>query len=153
MVGTGSSNSKKSLEFEINLIPCIDLLAVCICYLLLTAVWVQIGTLNIKQAIGGQSDNGPATPSLWASVEKNGAVVLEVKNAPRGAGKKVSLAGVEGKPDLSGLRNQVEAYKKAIPDLVTGIVVPQAATVYGDLVTVMDELKGVGVSDVGVTAL
>lgn len=43
---------KKHLDFEINLIPCIDLLSVCICFLLLTAVWLNIGSMNVKQAIG-----------------------------------------------------------------------------------------------------
>ena len=48
-------HNKKHLDFELNLIPCIDLLSVCICFLLLTAVWLQVGSLSVKQAIGGQS--------------------------------------------------------------------------------------------------
>lgn len=153
MISTGG-HSKKSLEFDINLVPFIDLLAVCICYLLLTAVWVQIGTMNIKQAIGGTSDNSAATPALWATLNKDGKIALELKNAPKVKKSKVTVNALAGgKPDLTALKVEVDQMKAAVPELITGVMVPAAESAYEDVVTVMDEFKTSGVTDVGVTAL
>jgi len=63
------SYGKKSLDNEINLIAFISLLSVLICSLLLTAVWIQIGSLNIKQAVGGQARAGQKNPpAVWAHI-------------------------------------------------------------------------------------
>ncbi|NJN23297.1 MAG: hypothetical protein HC810_01375 [Acaryochloridaceae cyanobacterium RL_2_7] len=48
----------KETNFELNLLPVISLLAVCISFLLLTAVWLPIGTLDIKQL------TPPPTPAI-----------------------------------------------------------------------------------------
>jgi len=46
---------KEKPSTEIDLVAFISLLSVCICFLLLTTIWVQIGSMNVKQAIGGQA--------------------------------------------------------------------------------------------------
>jgi len=43
---------KRSLDAELNLVPFIDLLSMCICFLLMTAVWVQTGGIDVKQSHG-----------------------------------------------------------------------------------------------------
>src|SRR3954466_3769028 len=50
-----SSGGRKSLDAEINLVPFIDLLSVCICFLLMTAVWVQLSTVQVKQSHGTEA--------------------------------------------------------------------------------------------------
>src|SRR5215472_6827215 len=54
-LGTGGKGKKKSLDTAINLVPFIDLMAVTISFLIMTAVWTQIGRLQVSQA-GGNSD-------------------------------------------------------------------------------------------------
>ncbi|MBY0385641.1 biopolymer transporter ExbD, partial [bacterium] len=72
-------HGKKHLDFEINLIPFIDLLSACICFLLLTAVWVQVGTLDVKQAVGGQpASETPKKPTLWVSMGPAGELSINV---------------------------------------------------------------------------
>jgi biopolymer transport protein TolR len=71
---------KKHLDFEVNLIPFIDLLSTCICFLLLTAVWLNVGVLNVKQAVGGQPASETAKkPTLWAAVGGTGEVAVEIR--------------------------------------------------------------------------
>ena len=48
-VGLGQ---KKELDAQLNLTPFIDLLSTCVCFLLITAVWIQIGTVEVKQSYG-----------------------------------------------------------------------------------------------------
>src|SRR5437016_14407921 len=46
---------KKPLDAELNLVPFIDLLSCCICFLLITAVWTQISGLQVASS-GGPPD-------------------------------------------------------------------------------------------------
>jgi biopolymer transport protein ExbD len=58
MAGTGGppvpsgSGGKKAVDFQINLIPMIDLLSVLISFLLMTAVWTQISRIDVRQNEG-----------------------------------------------------------------------------------------------------
>jgi len=55
MAGGGGNigkGSRKSLDFDLNLTSFIDLLSTITCFLLISAVWVQIGTMEIKQSHG-----------------------------------------------------------------------------------------------------
>src|SRR6218665_3907266 len=52
----GGGKGKKSLDVAINLTPFIDLMAVTISFLIMTAVWTQIGRLQVSQAGGASTD-------------------------------------------------------------------------------------------------
>ena len=52
----GGGKGKKSLDVAINLTPFIDLMAVTISFLIMTAVWTQIGRLQVAQAGGPSTD-------------------------------------------------------------------------------------------------
>jgi biopolymer transport protein TolR len=43
---------KRDINAELNLTPFIDLLSTCVCFLLLSAVWVEVGSIEIKQSHG-----------------------------------------------------------------------------------------------------
>ena len=45
----GGGGGKKPVDAELNLVPFIDLLVCCICFLLITAVWTQISRINVTQ--------------------------------------------------------------------------------------------------------
>ena len=49
-LGTSSKGGKKPLDATINLVPFIDLMAVTISFLIMTAVWTQIGRLQVASA-------------------------------------------------------------------------------------------------------
>jgi biopolymer transport protein ExbD len=54
---------KKALDAELNLIPFIDLLIVNICFLLITAVWVQMARIKVSQkGKGSAADKSEETP-------------------------------------------------------------------------------------------
>jgi len=46
---TPATGGKKPLDAELNLIPFIDLLVCCICFLLITAVWIQMSRITASQ--------------------------------------------------------------------------------------------------------
>ncbi len=58
--GGRSSGGKKALNAELNLVPFIDMLTALICFLLMAAVWVQIGKISVTQS--GQGAPTEQTP-------------------------------------------------------------------------------------------
>lgn len=48
-IDTGGKGGKKPLDAELNLVPFIDLLVCCICFLLITAVWTQMARIKVSQ--------------------------------------------------------------------------------------------------------
>lgn len=77
-VDTGGGGRGKSQNFDLNLVPFIDLLSVCITFLLATAVWTQIMSLQVDQAISApnqepppQTDE-PPTPPLSVHIRADG---------------------------------------------------------------------------------
>src|SRR5262245_32311681 len=52
----GGGGGRRKLDFELNLVPFIDLRSCCISFLLITAVWTQMAQLETTQKLeGGQS--------------------------------------------------------------------------------------------------
>lgn len=58
-LGAGGKGGKKPLDTAINLVPFIDLMAVTISFLIMTAVWNQIGRLTVTQSGGPSESSGP----------------------------------------------------------------------------------------------
>ena len=54
-LGTSSKGGKKPLDAMINLVPFIDLMAVTIVFLIMTAVWTQLARMDVTQKIGRAS--------------------------------------------------------------------------------------------------
>lgn len=150
-----SLKKKKSLDFEVNLIPFIDLLSTCICFLLLTAVWINVASMNVKQAVGGQAaDSGAKKPTVWVAMSPSGDLTLDVKDAHVPAKlEKFSIPGQQGKPNLELLANAVAQLKAAEPALNTALIQPTAASIYEDIIGLMDGFKKSGVTDLGVSPL
>ena len=53
------SSRGRSVDFELNLVPFIDLMSTCISFLLITAVWTQVSMIQIGSSIyGKKTDTG-----------------------------------------------------------------------------------------------
>lgn len=146
---------KKSLDFEINILPILDILSVLICFLLLTAVWMQVGTIDTKQAIGDNTATaGKNPPSLWITVAKDGALTISLRDLPKLAQVENQIQKTSEGINWNALEMKLQTLKKQWPDLKTGIVRPNAQTSYKDVIRLMDQLKasqfeGVGLSPLG----
>lgn len=62
-LGGSSKGGKKALDAMINLVPFIDLMAVTIVFLIMTAVWTQLGRLQVSQSGTSQGEE-VAQPAL-----------------------------------------------------------------------------------------
>jgi biopolymer transport protein ExbD len=148
--------SHKHLDFELNLVPFIDLLSVCICFLLITAVWINLGSMNVRQAVGGQpAAETEKKPVVWVSMTDTGDLVLDVQQATRVPGnlKNLKLPALSGKPDFETLGKTISQYVQLQPELKTALIKPRAGSAYEEIIDLMDQVKKSGLTDLGVAPL
>lgn len=149
-------HSKKHLDFEVNLIPFIDLLSVSICFLLITAVWLNVGSMNVKQAVGGQAqEDTKKSPLVWIRMTTAGDLDLEVQQSSLvpASLRKFRVAKQDNKVNWEGLEKALASLKQVEPSLNTGLIQPTASTAYEEIIDVMDKLKKTGMTDLGVSPL
>src|SRR3954468_22123689 len=76
----GRGKKKKPLDTAINLVPFIDLMAVTIAFLIMTAVWTQVGRLQVGSAGGSADPNrrkkGEPLPLTMLITEKDVRLTL-----------------------------------------------------------------------------
>ncbi len=153
MAMSGDNNDK--FNFELNLVPCIDLLSVLISFLLLTAVWVNIGAMNVKQAMGdAEQDSKKNPPSISVTFESNGDIKLSLKDVEGSTSpKEVRIAGINARVDLESMEEMATSLKQQNPSLNTAMILPSQNTKYQDMIGVMDKLRKVDIRDLGVAPL
>ncbi len=147
---------KPEMNFEINLLPMIDILSVCISFLLFATVWLHIGTFNTKQALGTDgAETAKNPPSLWVQFQENGTVELTLKDAAQAPKQlqRLVLSSRGGHVDAQGLEQFTSQLKSQLPTLDVALVMPTAKSAYEDVITVMDTLKKRDVKQIGIAPL
>lgn len=146
------SGGKKAVDFQINLIPCIDLLSVLISFLLMTSVWTQIAKIDVKQKPNMPSEDTPEEKddeaiNLTVFVKANGYTVTK-KNV---VVKEIEKKGDEW--DSTTLSEVLKGVAAEHPENHDVTVKSEDTVPYQQLITVMDiclmhKLEGISVSGV-----
>ncbi|AFE07538.1 biopolymer transporter ExbD [Corallococcus sp. CA054B] len=153
-LGTGGKGGKKPLDTAINMVPFIDLMAVTISFLIMTAVWTQIGRLQVSQAGGASTDE-------QQEEEKTKTVQLTLLVSPtemrltadQSAFDPIPLTRDDkGRPDLSKLIARFKELKAQLPDQSAITLQTEDMVRYEDLVRIIDECIGSGLPQVSVSA-
>ena len=151
-----SGHGKKEMNFEVDLLPVISMMSVCICFLLLTAVWTQIGSVDIEQGLGQESSKpaGPATASLWVTMKK-GQIEFSLKDSPETPSSVAEhkFSGQGSSIDWSAIDSQAATLKQSLPTLKTALIMPDSNVSYGDVIRMMDRLKIRQISEIGIAPL
>jgi biopolymer transport protein TolR len=151
-LGTGGKGGKKSLDTAINLVPFIDLMAVTISFLIMTAVWTQIGRLQVSQA-GGSSAEQQEEPDKTVPVN----LLITDKDL------KLTVGGTsyepipivrdsQGRVDLTRLQERFKEIKTQLPDQSAITLQTEDSVRYEDLVRIIDQCNGDGLPNVSVSA-
>lgn len=153
---SAGKNEKKELNFELDLLPVISMMSVCICFLLLTAVWTQIGSMNIEQGLGQESSRqDQKASSLWITMKSSGEVKLKMMDGsglPADLQEKSFLLGTAGS-GWNAIERHAAAVKRLMPELKTALIMPDARVNYGDVIRVMDRLKMLQIGEIGIAPL
>lgn len=130
---------------EVNLIPFIDLLSVCISFLLLTAVWLQTGVMSTKQGLGTESQvKAEEIKSLWVELDAKNMVTVSTKGFKKNSKRQMSL---------KELATYAASLRKSNPDLRTALVMPELTSSYDDLIGAMNSLRKAEITDIGISPL
>jgi biopolymer transport protein TolR len=150
-LGSPSGRGKKPLDMTINLVPFIDLMAVTICFLIMTAVWTQIGRLQVSQS-GGPSDpsDAPDTtlPVTLVITDKE----LRLSAGPTAFDPIAITRDAKNRMDLSKLQERFKMLKDQTPNQSSITLQTDDNVHYEDLVRVIDGCIGSGLPNVSVSA-
>jgi biopolymer transport protein ExbD len=143
------SKKKREPNFEINLLPVISVLAITICFLLINAVWILVGSLDLKQASGSIPQLTDRSPVLVMSIfgEK---VRLQLKNARRDL--LYNFDSNLSQPD-SRLLASIKNLKTSEKGVDTAIVLSAKAVPYQQVITAIETLRKGGFQQVGLSSL
>lgn len=154
-LGNGGKGGKKPLDTAINLVPFIDLMAVTISFLILTAVWTQIGKLQVSQA-GGPSMEEPPPEQVTKTVQLTLAITPEELRltADQSTFEPIPLSkDANGKLDLTKLVERFKQLKVDFPDQAAITLSTDDKVRYEVLVRIIDECLGAGLPQVSVMAM
>jgi biopolymer transport protein TolR len=134
--GGRSAGGKKSVNVEFNLVPFIDLLTCLICFLLMAAVWIQIGKISVTQ-----SGQGPNTEQ---NMDQKEQINLTIAITPQGYlitenGQQIAdVLKKEDKYDLGILGTKLSELHNNYQDKKDIVVMSEDSIRYEDLINVMD---------------
>ena len=137
-LGGGGKGGKKPLDTAINLVPFIDLMAVLIVFLIMTAVWTQLGRLQVSQSGQSPSDSEPPPsqlqPIALLITEKDlklsvGALPLDPINIARND---------KGQVEVGQLLVKLKELKTQQPDQSSITLNTEDGVKYDDLVRLID---------------
>ena len=137
---------------ELNLVPFIDLMSVCIIFLLITAVWTQVSMIQLGSSIySNQTEDEPPIPPPYSEV------VLRVDVLPGsfrlivGKEKYQIPANADGSYNKEALVHQLEQVKKLYPEKVDGVATVMDEISYKHLIEAMDSFLIAGFPQISVT--
>jgi biopolymer transport protein TolR len=130
---------RRSLDTPVNLVPYIDLMTTIITFLMMTAIWAQIATLEVQNGASGIETNEKDKPSAISILISNkGFVVSE-----EGANQKI-LPLVGNAYDLLALAEQLKMLKGAHPQREEVRLNADDGVKYDSIVKVIDLATGLG---------
>lgn len=146
-VGSPARGGKKPLDAAINLVPFIDLMAVTISFLIMTAVWTQLGKLEVSQEGAGllaDATAAPPPPPVIVKVSRE-KITIALGDAPM-----VTLDAAQSRgPKLT---ETLSAVRTGLPSTPRVTVTPDDDVSYEALIEIIDACAGAGMPDVSVSA-
>lgn len=146
----GGGGGKKSVDAEIPLIPFIDLLLCCVMFLLVSAVWNQLGRINANQQQPGQQ-----APEDQPPPEERVKLILQIQNSgyvlASTAGDRVTIGKNGESYDIAELRTKLQERRRLEPNRRDIIVAPEDGVRYEDVVGAMDLVVGEGFPDMSLS--
>lgn len=135
---------------DLNLVPIIDLMSVCIIFLLITAVWTQVSMIQIGSSIyGKKSSDDIAKPPPKAEVPFRLDVRSDGYRIIIGR-QEMRFPKVSGDYDHDKLLVEVKKIKELYPEKTDAIVTVQDELPYDSLIGGMDALLQGGFPEISV---
>lgn len=142
----------RSTNVDLNIVPFIDLMCVCIIFLLVTAVWTQVSMIQIGSSVYSKRteatpDEPPPRPEVAfrMDVVSSGFVLKIGKN-------QISIPKAGDKYDDRTLAAELKKIKAQYPEKKDAVITVMEQLTYDDLIHGMDMLLRGGFEDISVAA-
>ncbi len=133
---------KKSLNVDLNLVPMIDLMVVCVTFLLMTAVWTQTGRITVDQSV-----QKPQPKQEQTEPPKRLTILVDAKGytVKFADGQPVSIPKTKGEYDVEKLQEHLKELELKQDQKI--IVAPEDSIPYKDMIATMDNCMEVGLDN------
>ena len=148
------NSGKRSTSAEVNLVPFIDLMSVCIIFLLITSVWTQVSMIQLGSSVYGKN-NTDKQVNVEDPEKKD--INLQLRIIPEGyeivytdatGNKRLPVAKQGEEYDKLALYERLKSIKEQYPDSKVAYVKVAEILTYDNMVTGMDILMQSGFSDI-----
>ncbi len=154
-MGASMPGGGKSANVELNLVPFIDMFSVLICFLLMTAAWNGLESINTgapPKSLDLRDDNDPPPPPKPEKPKAALTVTLYTDRIDVGEDNKTqSLRHVNGQPDYEKLSQALADWKRRYPDRKDLILATENRAPYKHLIQLMDTFIAGDFPEVGIT--
>jgi biopolymer transport protein ExbD len=141
-----SSAGRRATNAEVSLVPFIDLLLCCVMFLLVTAVWTQLASVDVIQNGNGPEDAPPPSAVPEPALVRVHAGGYEVSDP---AGLRTEIPRLDGDYDLLRLSEVLGRIRDlGVAELT---VVPDDGVAFDQVVRTVDRARGAGFRDVALT--
>jgi biopolymer transport protein TolR len=148
MAQIGGSDDKTTVD--LNLVPIIDLMSVCIIFLLITAVWTQVSMIQIGSSIyGKKSTDDKIEPPPKAEIPFRLDVRTDGYRVIIGR-QEMRFPKVGGEYDHDKLLLELKKIKELYPEKTDAIVTVMDELPYDSLIGGMDGLLSAGFPEISV---
>ena len=145
----------KSANFELNLVPFIDLFSALICFLLMTAAWQNLEVVSTgtpPKAIDLRDDDEPQQPPKPDKPKVVLTVVLYFDHLDIGEDSVVrSYPNIAGSPDFKKLSAVLADWHKRFPGRKDVLLSTENRAPYKHLISLMDTFIAGEFPEVGIT--
>lgn len=147
-------SSSRSGVVELNLVPFIDLMSVCIIFLLITAVWIQVSMIQLGTSIYSKQTSAeapPPAPSPHSDIPFRVDVKSEGYQVILGSQKWVIPLKRNGAYDHKQLTQKIKEVKSLYPEKENVVVTSQDKLIYKHLIMAMDLLLASGFPGISIS--
>lgn len=150
MANVEESSNKRKSSVDLNIVPFIDLMSVCIIFLLITAVWTQVSMIQIGSSIyGKKTAQEQTTPPPRPEIPFR----LDVRNEGYRiiVGRQSTAIAKEGATyNHAALLAELKKVKELYPEKVDAVITVLDELPYETLVHGMDALLSAGFPEISV---
>ncbi len=150
MTYTEENTGKRSGVVDLNLVPFIDLMSVCIIFLLITAVWTQVSMIQLGSSVYAQKvdDTPPAVVTPLAEIPFRIDVLSRGYKVVLGSQIELIPISRRGEYDHRALQKSLKKIKKSYPQKIDVVVTAEDQMLYKNLIKAMDVLLAQGFSGI-----
>ncbi len=150
MAHIGDGDDSRSKTVDLNLVPIIDLMSVCIIFLLITAVWTQVSMIQIGSSIyGKKTSDEPVEPPPRAEIPFRLDVLRDGYRVIIGR-QRMTFPKVNNAYDQERLVVELKKIKELYPDKADATITVLDELPYESLIGGMDALLTAGFPEIAV---